>query len=88
MADIPEIPEAAITAAAEAIRRQWGPLIRDDFDFTPQAREVLAAAWPHLGESKRKTPRMAINVIEKRPEPTVRYVPVPVYRGPGGWRYA
>ena len=82
-----EIPDGAVQAAA-AVIRQWGPMVDmtgDDYDFAPEAREVLAAALPHLerpatGDRK---PRMVIN-NGPPPEPEVRYVPVAVCRGPGG----
>ena len=53
MADTPEIPAAAVQAAAEVLFEHWRKTFakgtRAD-NFTDEAREVLAAALPHLGD--------------------------------------
>ena len=49
MPDTPEIPAAAILAAAEVVQRHWDDSAeRDTAQATDTAREVLAAALPHL----------------------------------------
>ena len=90
------IPGAAVRAAAEVLLRFWNNPVEDETvmaaDFADEAREVLAAALPHLtaevvAAARRKRSGIVIN-FGPPPEPTVRYVPIPVYRGPGGWRRA
>ena len=49
-----EIPEAAVTAAAEKLREHYGGEFDASHlawqDFAGEAREVLAAALPHLND--------------------------------------
>lgn len=101
MAD-PEIPETAIHAATTEIHRVLTASEPTELDEMRElARRVLAAALPHLDEDrKRKARERAMRMAPDQaktpvinhqppPEPVVRYVPVPVYRPPGGgWRRA